>query len=133
MLERATHVAWLLLLTGCVGGSAGPSDEPFVDSGPWENIGERPCPEDSFLTYDNFGQPFMLSWCTGCHSEALDSAEERRDAPSGIDFDDAASTSIHLERIWIRAADDNTSMPPAGGPGEAERALLGEWLACGAP
>jgi hypothetical protein len=33
----------------------------------------------------------------------------------------------------VRAADQNATMPPAGAPGEDERTLLGEWLACGAP
>lgn len=39
----------------------------------------------------------------------------------------------HASGIWIRAADQNFSMPPVGPPPEDERALLGEWLACGAP
>jgi hypothetical protein len=39
-----------------------------------------------------------------------------------------------MDRIFARAAGDNTSMPPGpDDPPEAERAMLAEWLACGAP
>ncbi|MEZ4445114.1 MAG: hypothetical protein R3B72_38935 [Polyangiaceae bacterium] len=51
----------------------------------------------------------------------------------GIDFNDVEDVKAHLERVWVRAGDDNRTMPSAGGPGAAECALLGEWLACGAP
>ncbi|MBL4687632.1 MAG: hypothetical protein JKY37_23755 [Nannocystaceae bacterium] len=38
------------------------------NEGPWDSLEERPCPEDSFVTYENFGWPHMLTFCTGCHS-----------------------------------------------------------------
>jgi hypothetical protein len=40
----------------------------------------------------------------------------------------------HRERIYIRAAGSNDSMPPGpDDPPRAERDKLAEWLACGAP
>lgn len=87
--------------------------------------------EDSVLDFGNFGEPFVASWCRGCHSSELPTAM-RQDAPAGVDFDDHAMTTQWAERILLRATGDQPTMPPAGGPSEAERALLVEWLACGA-
>lgn len=84
------------------------------------------------LTWENFGGPFLRNWCTGCHSADL-AGSARYDAPPGTDFDTPASARAWRERIWIRAADGNATMPPAGGPDMEERRRLGEWLACGAP
>lgn len=103
-----------------------------VPMGPFDSFAERPCPPDSVLTHDNFGGPFMLNWCTGCHSSALE-GPDRAGATVGIDFDTIEGIRDHSERIWARSGDQNATMPPAGGPPEMDRALLGEWLACGAP
>ena len=48
------------------------------------------CPPDSFLTYENYGQPFLTTWCTPCHSSHLEALEERQDAPLGVNFDSYA-------------------------------------------
>jgi hypothetical protein len=95
-------------------------------------LSERPCPEDSILTYENFGEPFLLSWCNGCHSSALPEGE-RQGAPLGSDFDDVALVREAGPRIWARSGDHNRQMPPLAGPEDEERTRLGEWLACGAP
>ncbi len=108
------------------------SDTDSVDEGPWDSLEERPCPGDSFLTYENFGGPFINNNCTGCHHSSL-SAGERQNAPPGFDFETVELIRKHADRIWARSGDDNATMPPAGPPAEDERALLGEWLACGAP
>jgi hypothetical protein len=51
--------------------------------------------------------------------------------PSALDtLEDARAWA---DRIWVRAADHNATMPPVGGPEADERSALGEWLACGAP
>lgn len=97
-----------------------------------QELSERPCPEDSFVSYENFGGPFIVTWCNGCHSSQL-GAETRAGAPSGIDFDNVEAIRAHAERIWARSGDGNLSMPPAGDPDPIDRELLGEWLACGAP
>ncbi len=119
------------LASACVADAGiGPAGPP--DDGAYASLTDRPCPEDSFLTWENFGDPFMRDWCTGCHSADLPQ-EHRLGAPMGIDFNSDDAVKAHLERVWMRAGDQNRTMPPAGGPGAAERTLLGEWLACGAP
>ncbi|PCC74523.1 hypothetical protein SAMN02745121_06781 [Nannocystis exedens] len=110
-------------LTGTTADSTG-ADYPSLD--------ERPCPEDSILTAENFGAPFMLTHCTGCHHVALKEGE-RAGAPLGVDFESLIKVRAQAERIWARAADQNATMPPVGPPAAEERARLGEWLACGAP
>lgn len=92
----------------------------------------RACPESSPLTYESFGAPFLLDYCTGCHSSKLDEPK-RQGAPLGVDFDTLAGVRSHLVRAYERAADDHTTMPPAGGPSPELRKQLGDWLACGAP
>ena len=118
------------------GGSEGTADETGNDStagnDTYDNLDERPCPDDSFLTYESFGGPFMLSYCTGCHHSRLP-ADQRQGAPIEANFDDLEAIRSWADRIWARAADDNATMPPIGAPGAEERARLGQWLACGAP
>ncbi len=95
------------------------------------------CPGDSKLTWDSFGKGFMDSHCVRCHSTALTGAA-RQGAPSDHNFESAALVREEIEHVdWEAAAGPdsiNTGMPigtPA--PTEAERRMLGEWLACGAP
>lgn len=119
-------------------GSGGSADETGTagttasDMGPWTSLDERPCPDDSFLTYENFGGPFMLSYCTTCHSSRL-LADMRQGSPIDVNFDGIDDIREWAPRIWIRAADQNMNMPPVGPPADEERERLGEWLACGAP
>lgn len=87
--------------------------------------------ETSYLTYENFGEPYMLDWCRGCHSSAIPAGMRQR-APAAINFDTLADVRQFKDRIAARAASLDPSMPPAGGPTEEERTLLAEWLACGA-
>ena len=117
---------------------AGPQDQgaPAADAAPepetWTSLGDRPCPEDNFLDYYNFGRAFMLNWCTACHSEHM-AEGDRADAPLGIDFNTVELVRTHADRIWARSGDLNETMPPFGGASVEERAALGAWLACGAP
>lgn len=87
--------------------------------------------ETSYLTYDNFGEPFVLDWCRGCHSSAVP-AGMRQKAPVAINFDTLEDVRNRSPRVLARAASQTATMPPAGGPTEEERTLLAEWLACGA-
>ena len=84
----------------------------------------------SYVDYTNFGEPFALDWCRGCHSATLP-ANMRQNAPASINFDTQAEILAQKDRILIRAAGAQPTMPPAGGPSEGERALLAEWLGCG--
>ena len=96
------------------------------------------CPPDSTLTYETFGRDFMSQYCTTCHSSALVGAA-RNGAPSDHDFDTLEAIrdvgADHIDRAAGAGPDYvNTFMPPSGQeprPSEAERRLLGEWLACG--
>jgi hypothetical protein len=92
----------------------------------------RPCPTDSTATYDNTGGPFLLNWCTGCHS-ALLPAGERAGAPLGVDFDTPAGIEAKLLRIYARSADHNVTMPPIDTVPAHERIRIGDWITCGAP
>ncbi|HEU4537897.1 MAG TPA: hypothetical protein VFS00_27445, partial [Polyangiaceae bacterium] len=108
---------------GNAGGAAGsPSRGPVTEG----------CPPESELTYENFGAPFLLTWCNGCHSASLP-ADSRQSAPVGIDFDTLDKVRAQGARIVARSTGAGASMPPVGGPPEAERQRLAEWLACGAP
>lgn len=118
--------------SGPTAGTEGTAGESGDDIGPWTNLDERPCPEDSFLTYESFGGPFMLSNCTGCHHSRLP-ADTRQGAPIGVDFDELEDIRAWADRIWARSGDDNLTMPPVGPATADDRARLGEWLACGAP
>ncbi len=96
-----------------------------------ETVDDEPCPADSELTYDNFGGPYLDTYCQRCHARDSD---DRNGAPSSVSFDTPEDVRDHRDRIFARAAGDNTSMPPGpDDPPAAERAMLAEWLACGAP
>ena len=95
-----------------------------------------PC-DQSYLTYDNFGEPFMSNWCRGCHSSAIPMTPDpdmRQGAPPSVNFDTQADVVQFRDQIQMQAVDPTMTpkpMPPAGGPPADERALLAEWLQCG--
>ena len=125
---RSVPSCWLVLaaltLLGC---AASPAVQDTGDPTP----SDPDCPTDSYLSYENVGQPFLANWCTGCHSAQLP-VDMRQNAPMGVDFDTLAGTREHLDRIELLAAGDAPTMPPVAGPDPDERALFAEWLACGA-
>lgn len=95
------------------------------------------CPPTSQLTYDNFGKPFMESYCTRCHSSTLTGAD-RMGATPFHDFDTLIgirNVADHIDQTAGAGPNaTNESMPPDGDkPSLAERQQLAEWLACGAP
>jgi hypothetical protein len=79
------------------------------------------CPPDSTLTYETYGQVAIEEHCLSCHAgkenPRLGTVEEIRANKAAI----------------MREAVATTNMPDSGGMVLAERELLGEWLACGAP
>lgn len=131
-LALVATVALAAITSGCSEEST--TEEPSLDEqiADADALAERPCPDDSSLTYENFGEGFFLSWCNGCHASAL-GEDERQDAPLASNFDDLEQIRAFKDRVWLRSADHNVTMPPVGGPEDDERARLGEWLACGAP
>jgi hypothetical protein len=115
-----------------------PVDEPAPrpeggdgdDTGGEGADGEAPIPCDEAGTWATTGQPFALTWCTGCHATGR-LGEERHGAPEGLDLDSraafVAAGAASLARV------DAGTMPPGGGPSAGERARLRAWLDCGAP
>ena len=99
------------------------------------------------LTWDSFGQQFMATYCTSCHSITLTHAA-RNGAPLFHDYDSLKDTMKLHEHIDAQAGigpkASNSLMPPdrcpstPGGaldtdcpkPSDAERAQLATWLAC---
>ena len=109
---RAVALASLIVLGAC-----GSDTDPACDR--------------SFLRYDNFGSPFIVNWCRACHSAELP-PDMRQQAPAGVDFDTLTEIRAWSTSITITTGDDRATMPPAGGPSSSERAMLVEWLRCGA-
>lgn len=70
--------------------------------------------------------------CRSCHS-ATPTSELFPSPPNGVMFDTAAQIRAQAERIKVRAVDQQT-MPLANTTGitDAERQLLGRWVAAGA-
>jgi mono/diheme cytochrome c family protein len=93
---------------------------------------DTPCPPSGTkLTYDDFGRAFLAANCQGCHGA---SGSDRRGAPAGFDFGTLDAVRARADRIFARAAGDNTTMPPGpDDPPAQDRAALAEWLSCGAP
>lgn len=96
------------------------------------------CPDGSTLTYETFGRELFGSYCTTCHDSAK-TGGDRNAAPLGIDFDTLTGIREHAHDIDRFAGAGptriNVVMPPSThpAPSDAERDLLAEWLACGAP
>lgn len=122
MRSWARRLALVLALVAAACGS---------DIAPVEPAPASTC-EDSVLTYQNFGEPFLLDWCRGCHASGLPE-DMRQGAPVGVDFDDLDLVRTHAERILTRTTGAMPTMPPNTGPSSEERALLAEWIACDLP
>ena len=143
--EDAAHGAYPTDAAAVAAADAAPSvpSERLIDDGGalllpdgaivYLRLQARPCPPESDLTYESFGQEFFESYCLHCHSAAR-SGTARGGAPAGLDFDELPAIVDAAERIWGQAADANTMMPWAGTrPSMEQRRALGDWLACGAP
>jgi len=88
-----------------------------------ESTGIAPvtCPPASALTYANFGSAFVTDHCLECH--------ERDESPTLSTQTQvlAHRSSILREAVYTNAMPENEDITIA------EREMLGEWLACGAP
>ena len=113
------RVMGLVLL---VGTAPGCTDKGGVDSA-------GACSRSPALTYDNFGHGLLNQYCNGCHSSILPD-DAREGAPVGVDFNTYEGVLTWAERIQARGVSDDATMPPGGGPGEEDRAMLDEWITC---
>jgi hypothetical protein len=84
------------------------------------------------LTWENTGDPFVTTWCTGCHSAEVAEAQ-RFGAPPNINFDTLAEVQLWQDRIRAVALADDAAMPLAGPATAEDRTRMGQWLDCGAP
>jgi hypothetical protein len=109
------------LLAALAGGAAcSDGDNDTTDGGP--------CPTE--LTWSNFGDPFLTTWCTGCHSSTLPD-DFRGGAPLGVNFDTLEGVRTWSENIANRTYGSAGGMPPAGEADDLD--LLEEWITCGMP
>ena len=106
-----------------------------------------PDPDPGALTWENFGQQFMTTYCNDCHASTLKHAD-RNGAPLYHDYDTLMGVLYIPDHIDSYAGSGpsatNTRMPPSecpntpGGalgrscpvPTEAERTNLSLWIAC---
>jgi hypothetical protein len=129
---------------GAAGDSAAPQDSGGLEGGEGGDIGgggeegggetaepvDPLCVEAPVVTYNNFGEGFMVESCQSCHAST---APDRVGAPESVSFDNVEQCWTWRDRILARAAGDEPTMPPLGGVDEDERLLLQIWLTCAEP
>jgi hypothetical protein len=118
---------------GC-GGGEGEDHGGELEPGP--PTGAQ-CPDGSALTYEDFGRPFMESYCLRCHSVDVTGAA-REGAPADHNFDtliEVQGLAEHIDGMAGAGPDSTNEIMPIGDPTPTleERRQLAEWLACGAP
>jgi hypothetical protein len=94
-----------------------------------DDIHERDC-DTSPLTYENYGAPYLLTWCVPCHSSELAEAD-RQEAPVEANYDSHQGVIDNLDGILFWAV-ESEEMPPVGGPTDDDKDLFAEWIECGA-
>jgi hypothetical protein len=102
---------------------AGPSDagsDASVDAGRSDGGGADAAA--CTLTYANFGQQFLSTYCVGCHGATNPRANVRLDSLAGITARKTQAKAAVL-----------TSIMPQGSnrPSQADRQRFGQWLDCG--
>lgn len=142
---------WVLIAAAATASSCACTDEePVVDA--------VPPAECTDLTYQNFAQGFIHTWCLPCHTRTVD-VDRRQCALAGVNFDtydEVRIFSVEIDRKvsgvvggpppddevcngvptapdCLCAEQSDMRMPPAGGVSEQDAALLHEWVSCGAP
>jgi uncharacterized membrane protein len=86
------------------------------------------CPENSTLTYADFGQAFVQNNCVSCHGA------EGPESPALTTLEQVQANIDDIDRAAAAGPNaTNTFMPEGISVSTDERRKLGEWLACGAP
>jgi hypothetical protein len=74
------------------------------------------------LTYEEFGEQFMASYCVGCHGPTVAQANIKLDSLAGVVMRKAA----------VKSAVASGAMPQGSKkPSAAEKEQLGQWIDCG--
>ena len=107
--------------------SEAPSADSETSSADSAQTLEEFCAEVPLLNYANFGQGFITENCQGCHASTT---TERYGAPAEAYFDTVQDCWNWADRILVRSAGDDATMPPQGGVTEDDRTRLQWWLLC---
>ena len=86
------------------------------------------CAEAPEITYDNFGQAFLVHNCQGCHAST---AHNRYGAPDSMYFDSVDDAWQRKDAILSACIGASATMPPAGSISEDDALMLQWWLECG--
>lgn len=120
-----SRTTWLwLVVWGCATKASDPETSP---SSTIEDTAD-PCIDAPIVTWDNWGQGFLVENCQSCHRST---APDRHGAPADVTFDDESSALALADRILDRCTSDPPTMPPRGGITTDDQALLVAWLTCG--
>ncbi len=127
MIGRGTRARWALLPAALALAGAMFLSTPKGSAAPRRGIRSESVP--SFVTV----RAVIAQRCQPCHSQ-YQSDRTFGPAPGGVTFDTPESIVRLAERIRVRAVETKT-MPLANKTGITadERALLGRWIAAGAP
>ncbi len=126
--------------------SCGPSDEdygpdkpapteppPIANLYPYPNMTLLNCPKGTMSSYENFGSGFMSQFCLACHSQKVPT-NLRAGAPLETNFDTAGDVQRWRALIILRTnSAAKNPMPPTQEIPKSQKAILSEWLECGAP
>lgn len=93
---------------------------------------ELDCPAGTNLTWGNFAAQYTRRYCSGCHAGSL-SGDDRQGAPDEVVLDSYQQALDWRVEMIRSASASNAPMPPGIKVPAGERALLREWLKCGAP
>jgi hypothetical protein len=114
----------LLLMLSCGGGSEGDDTGTTVPTGG--------CHDAPVLTWENFGQGFMLEHCQSCHATAAPyRSQTENPPPEAVTFDTHEQTTALRTLILAVSTGEAPSMPPRGGVSPIDIDKLDIWLNCG--
>ena len=113
----------LLLVLGC-GNGPDPTD---TGSAPPPGA----CDDAPVLSWENFGEGFLLENCQSCHAESAPyRAQSENPPPESVTFDSYEKTIALRTLILATTTGDNPSMPPRGGVSPVDADKLEIWLNC---
>lgn len=110
-----------LLGLSCVLGRRPAEDTALLDSA------DPFCADAPVVTYNNFGEGFLLANCQSCHAST---APDRHEAPEDVTFDTVEQAWAWAGAILAAATGEAPEMPPRGGIDEDDRVRLEWWLRC---